>query len=270
FAEYDRCVYMPLPPLGPADGEVITACFDWMDRANPSPAISRIENIADTDRSFYQECGLAVDSKDPEYFYRQADLAGLKGDRYKTQRWRCNHFEKKARPTCRPYTAKDQAPSLSLYEKWLIDRGRRHPDTIYCQMLVDSEAVHRRALAERETLGLTGRVVEASDRIVGYTFGFPQNANTFCIVLEVADADAAGASAFLFRSFCQTLNGFTWINAMDDSGLENLKRAKASYHPEKKVRCYLARHAGFRAEREIRPCRIAHRERSQNPFLRSG
>lgn len=244
FAEYDRCLYMPLPPLGPSDPDLVSFCFDWMDQKNQAPGISRIENIAESDRGFYLECGLHLEAKAPEYLYRRQALAELKGDRYKSQRWACNHFEKNDRPRFRWYHPSDRDGCLALFQKWAARRRTTHTDPLYLTMLSDSESVHRRALSEADALGLTGAVLETAQGLAGYTFGFPQNRDTFCIVLEVADPTLTGAAPFLFREFCRAVGEFEWINAMDDSGLENLKKVKESYHPERRVACYLARRAG--------------------------
>lgn len=241
FARYDRCLYMPLPPLGPPDLQVVFDCFDLMDRENPDRAISRIENIAEADAGFYREAGLIVEPKEPEYLYRRAALAELKGDKYKSHRAACNQFEKQHRPVSRPYASGDEAAASALFKKWSADRAARHSDPVYRFMLQDAESVHRRALSEGESLGLVGRVVEADGGIAGYTFGFALNRETFCILLEVADWEKKGAAAYLFRDFCRTLTDFEWINAMDDSGIPELRRTKESYRPEKKLGCFLAR-----------------------------
>jgi uncharacterized protein len=113
-------------------------------------------------------------------------------------------------------------------------------------MLQDAASVHRRALSDGEGLGLIGRVVEVEGALAGYSFGYPLNRETFCIALEVADREKKGAAAYLFRAFCRSLaglDGLQWINAMDDSGLPDLRRTKASYRPEKKLGLYLARRA---------------------------
>jgi hypothetical protein len=241
FAEYDRCVYMPLPPLGAPDRGVVDRCFDWMDRRNPTPEVSRIENVDEADLPFYQTCGFIIKPKAPEYLYRREALAELNGDRHKTQRWACNHFEKNYRPIDRPYTPSDRAASLALFHRWAEERATRYPEAEYKWMLQDSESAHRRALNEAEELGIVGRVVEVSGRLVGYTLGFPLNAETFCVFAEVTDLQCSGAAAYLFRAFSRTLTGFTWINTMDDSGLANLREAKERYHPERKAGSYLIR-----------------------------
>ncbi len=241
FASYDRCLYMPLPPLGPPDRTVILDCFAWMDRENPDRSISRIENIAEAEIGFYQECGFTIEWKPPEYLYRRTSLAELKGDRYKGQRAACNSFKKHG-PIDRPYRSSDEAAARALLQRWVKDRVERHSDPIYRQMIHDSESVHRHTLAEVAELGLTGWVIEVSGELAGYTFGFSQDRETFCVFLEVADLKWKGGAAYLFRSFCRSLTRFEWINAMDDSGIPSLRRTKESYRPERKAGCTLARH----------------------------
>lgn len=249
FARYDRCVYMPLPPLGPHDPQIVLDCFGRMDAENPDPAVSRIENISEADADRYREAGFVVEPKDPEYLYRRAALAELKGDKYKSQRAACNRFEKEYHPADRPYTLMDEPAARRLFEGWSAGRAAAHSDPVYRFMLQDAASIHRRALSEGEGLGLIGRVVEVNGEIAGYTFGYPLNRETFCIALEVADREKKGAAAYLFRAFCRSLAGFDrldrlkWINAMDDSGLPDLRRTKMSYRPEKKLGLYLARRA---------------------------
>ena len=61
----------------------------------------------------------------------------------------------------------------------------------------------------------------------------------FCVLFEIADLNINGLSQFIYREFCQELmSSYRWINAMDDSGLENLKRVKRSYHPTKIIPSY--------------------------------
>jgi hypothetical protein len=242
FAEYDGHIYMPLPPLPAPDPGIVAACFDLMNARNRHSEISRIENIAEEDTPLYQAMGLAVLPKDPEYLYARSALVDLKGDRYKTPRWACNHFLRHHPPphlTDRRYLPSDLPACLNLWRRWRSHRC--NPDRVYQQMLDDSESVHRRMLTKTESLGLTGWVIEVAGELVGYTFGFPLSNETFCIASEVADPGRSGAAAYLFRSFCRALSDYEWINTMDDSGLENLRRAKERYRPDRRAANFLAR-----------------------------
>lgn len=242
FAEYDRCFYMPLPPLGSRDARIVRTCFDWMDAKNPNNAISRIENILEAELAFYQACGLSVSTADSEYLYLRQALMGLQGNRYKTQRWACNRFEKQYCPCIRPYRLLDQAAAMTLFEKWEKGRAMRHPEYIYLKMLCDAKLLHRRILLDGPKLGMMGLVIEVDEGMVGYTFGFLLNQETFCVVAEVTDLNYTGAAAYLFRALCKMIPGVRWINVMGDSGLENIRRVKLSYRPEKCVGAYVAQY----------------------------
>ena len=54
-----------------------------------------------------------------------------------------------------------------------------------------------------------------------------------------AGREVPGLAQYIFREFCRTLSRFEFINAMDDSGLEGLRRAKQSYHPAMMVPSYI-------------------------------
>lgn len=99
------------------------------------------------------------------------------------------------------------------------------------KLLKDSRFYHLRALEKGELIGLTGRVIYLRGRMVGYTFGVPLNEETFVVALEVTDPKHRGVSAYIFREFSCELEGFRYINVMDDSGLPGLRRLKRSYHP---------------------------------------
>jgi len=53
----------------------------------------------------------------------------------------------------------------------------------------------------------------------------------FCVLLEVCDLKFKGISEFIFREFSKEMTQYKHINCMDDSGLENLRISKLSYHP---------------------------------------
>ena len=98
---------------------------------------------------------------------------------------------------------------------------------------------HRVALHDAAELGLLGLVVEVEGRLAAYTLGYPLSDSVFCILFEIADRDVRGLAQYIFREFCRSLARSEFINAMDDSGLEGLRRAKQSYHPERIVTSYI-------------------------------
>ena len=178
--------------------------------------------------------------KETEYLYETATLAGLRGDRYKQQRHAYNVFVAKYPSVkLRPYTAADQDACLALYDRWCETRSANSDDPIYNAMLDDSRSAHRIGVSQADALGLIGRVVRINGEIRGYTFGYPLSTDTFCVLFEITDLGTKGLAQFIYREFCKELMGvYRWINAMDDSGLENLKRVKHAYHPTELIPSY--------------------------------
>lgn len=201
--------------------------------ASRNPHIVRIENVPQETTALFEKNGFSVSLKETEYLYETAALAELRGDPYKQQRHAYNAFVV-AHPSAelRPYCPNDRDECLALYDRWRERRSQKYDDPIYNAMLNDSQSAHRIGVSEAEALGLVGRVVRINEGIKGYTFGYPLNADTFCILFEITDLSITGLAQFIYREFCRELMGpYKWINAMDDSGLENLKRVKRSYHP---------------------------------------
>ena len=86
---------------------------------------------------------------------------------------------------------------------------------------------------------MVGRVVEVNGQVAAYTFGYQLNATTFCVLFEIADRQVKGLGAYIFREFCRELEPYEFINTMDDSGLDGLRRAKLAYHPIRLVESYI-------------------------------
>jgi hypothetical protein len=108
-------------------------------------------------------------------------------------------------------------------------------------MLGDSLNCLKILLGNYRKLGCIGRIAKVDKKIKAFSFGFRLNADTFCILYEVADLSAKGLSQFIFQRFSSELKDYRYINIMDDSGLENLKAVKLSYRPVKLVPAYIVK-----------------------------
>ena len=238
FAKQGADYFMPILPM-PCETEdrtylnVICQAYQFMLESNRNPHIARIENVPQEMIAFFEKNGFGATLKETEYLYEAEALAGLRGDRYKQQRHAYNAFVAEY-PAAKlhMYTPADQDACLSLYDRWHETRSQKYDDPIYNAMLDDSWSAHRIGISHAEALGLLGRVVRIEGVVSGYTFGYPLNADTFCVTFEIADLSIKGLAQFIYREFCKELmDTYRWINAMDDSGLENLKRVKHAYHP---------------------------------------
>lgn len=186
--------------------------------------------------------GYVLKSKDPDYLYRAEDLAGLAGDRYKSQRAACNRFEREQQYRFEPYRDEDHAVCLKLYREWAGQKQTAGLEEAGRYMLADAESAHRETLLHHHALGLVGRVVRVGGAIRAYTFGYARTAAVFCCLLEVADRSVPGLAQIIFREGCReaAAKGYAFINTMDDSGLPGLARSKQAYHPIRMIPNYIA------------------------------
>ena len=169
--------------------------------------------------------------KFPDYIYLQKDLAELKGKKYRHKRAACNHFIKNYKFQYILYKKSMKNECLNLFSKWTEQRKQKFTDSYYRHLLDDSYFAHKTILENYKALGLIGRVIKIKGEIRAYTFGFELTKDMFCVLLEVCDLKFKGISEFIFREFCREMAHYKYINTMDDSGLENLRLSKLSYHP---------------------------------------
>ena len=184
--------------------------------------------------------GFHAKQKETEYVYKTEDISELRGNRYKQQRNAYNAFiARHLSITYVPYQSSDRDACLDLYETWRKSRADKYNDPIYQAMLDDSKSAHRIGITHANQLGLIGRVVRINDKLCAYTFGYELNSDMFCVLFEISDLNIRGLAQFIYREFCKELiASHTWINAMDDSGLDNLKRVKLAYHPNRLIPSY--------------------------------
>lgn len=242
FAHGEPGTFLYLPPLGKSvDCSTIEEAFSHMARGNKPRAVNRIENIPRNLLSSLSMGSYNHYLKPAEYVYCKEDLVALKGNAYKSQRHDCNLFyTHHGTHSFVPYTDADFNSCVNLYEGWADNRARSNSDGVYRSMLQENRLVHQRLLKFWKSLGLVIRVLKSGNRLIGYTFGFALDENTFCIYAEISDLEIPGAAAYMFRSFCadEDLRVFSRINTMDDFAMPNVARAKKAYHPSELIESY--------------------------------
>jgi len=233
--------FLYLPPLGKeVNPGVIREAFSIMDGFNASREISRIENIEERELPFYRSLGYELRDKPGEYLCRRKDLAELKGLEYKSKRACCNYFAKHYDYECLDFELRYRQDCLRLYNLWMQQRRERIREPVYLGMLKDSLSCLKVLLGDYRALGLVGKLVKADGEVAAFSCGFKTNRETFCILYEISDLSIKGLAQFIFREFCRGLKKYSYVNIMDDSGLDNLKRVKLSYKPLKVVPAYIA------------------------------
>ena len=231
-------LYIP-PQTKRLKPEVIEEVFKIMDGFNKNKEISRIENVEESGLSFYQNLNYKCAVKPGDYLCLRQDLIQLKGNKFKSKRAAFNYFIKHYKFEYLDFSLKDRDDCLKLFDQWLNTRKPKNQDPLYQGMLQDSRICLRQLMNNYSNLDIVGRVVKIDKGIKAFTLGFELNKNTFCILYEIADLSVKGLSQFIFRRFSQDSGDYKYINIMDDSGLENLKKVKLSYHPVKLIPAYI-------------------------------
>ncbi len=234
--------FMYLAPLAKERRpKVVKEAFAIMDSVNKNKDISRIENIETGDLEYYRALGYLAQDKYPDYLCSRDDLARLAGNKFKSQRAAYNYFIKHYCFDSRRLRATDKADCLKLFNLWLKERISQCNDDIYCGMLEDNRKIIQDTLVDYKRLDFEGIVVRVDKKIKGFSFGYKLNPETFCVLYEVTDLALKGLAQFIFRRFCQELKKYKYINIMDDSGLENLRKTKLSYKPVRLVPAYIVK-----------------------------
>jgi uncharacterized protein len=233
--------FLYLPPLGKEISRPATSrAFQIMDGFNANQEISRIENIEEPDAALFRNMGYRCAYKARDYVCSRANLAGLKGNSFKAKRAAYNYFVKHYEFEFLPFSMKHKAGCLELFKLWQEQRSGASEDKIYCGMIDDSLTCLKALFAAYKKMNIIGRVVKVGSQIKAFSFGYRLNNETFCILYEITDLSIKGIAQFIFREFCSELKRFRYINIMDDSGLDNLKKVKLSYRPIKFVPAYIA------------------------------
>jgi hypothetical protein len=245
FSLNGNCLTMLLPPLGAVARQqaALAACFEIMDRYNPTPYLSEVEFVY---RDFLRVLGSPndpdtvgpewlVERSLPDYIYATSDLIELKGNAYKTKRSEINQF-RRAHPSHRMEVLQPQHWDAirALLDTWLKNRlqyltGEAIADFFYT-VEHERRAVEQ-ALAHYDTLGLQGLCLFIDDKLEGFTFGERITPDVGNVLVEKTNFAISGSAQYLFREFAKTLRDCTYINVGDDLGLENLRRVKMSYRP---------------------------------------
>ncbi|RMH31158.1 MAG: DUF2156 domain-containing protein [Nitrospirae bacterium] len=256
FADCADGLYMPLPPVGawprgvPDVAEswkkTVVRAMEYLRHRNGGSSVTRIDNIPEELLPHFESLGYRLTLKDPDYCYRTADLAALRGQAFKSQRAACNRLSRTHRVHYVPYRRDDREACLAVLDRWILQKRQSlassNPDMNAgaVDMLGDAARAHRVALEYDDALGLVGRVVRVDGVIAGYTFGFERSSDVFCVLLEVADRTITGLAQFLFRELCREMQRYPLLNTMDDAGLSRLAASKRLYRPCRLVPAYVA------------------------------
>ncbi len=193
------------------------------------------EAKAELEAAFPEQFRFEEDRDNFDYIYTSESLITLSGKKLHAKRNHVNQF--KQNNWCfEPITPENRAECLEMNAAWCAVNGCFEDPSKQKEV-----CAIQKAFRHYDTLELVGGILRVDDRVVGYTLGEPLNSDTFVVHIEKAFSDVRGAYPTInnqFVSHCAA--SFRYINREEDMGLEGLRKAKLSYHPEILLKKYTA------------------------------
>jgi len=165
-----------------------------------------------------------------EYIYNSDDLITLAGKKLQPKRNHINKFRRTYEDwEYLPITREIIPDCLKLYRRWCAENGGCNSE----QSLIDECQATQTAFKYFEQLGLVGGALRIDGEILAYSYGQPLNQDTFGVHAEKSLYEIDGGFSMINQQFAEhNCKPFKYINREEDLGLEPLRKAKLSYHPE--------------------------------------
>lgn len=161
-----------------------------------------------------------------DYVYDSENLITLRGKKYQPKRNHISFFKKNFDWSYERITRQNIPECFQMSKDWIEQSTEPHED------IVHELEVIRCVFDNYEKLGYVGGLIRIEGKVVAYTMGEELDDEMFCVHFEKAFSDIRGAYPIINQQFVENeLSGYKYINREDDVGLENLRKAKLSYHP---------------------------------------
>ncbi len=165
-----------------------------------------------------------------DYIYKTEKMATLSGKKYHSKRNHITNF-KKNNPdwSFEEINSDNVAECIALHMKWLNDKDDEENEDY-----AEEFSAVLTAFENYDKLGFKGGLIRIGGEVVAYTMGEElKGANCFVSHFEKAPSEIQGAYAIINQEFSKNcLLGYEYVNREEDLGLEGLRKAKLSYHPE--------------------------------------
>lgn len=190
------------------------------------------KSITEQIQQLYPDVSVRYNRDGSDYVYLAEELADLKGKKFHGKRNHLNRFYENDW-SFEPITADNIPECLAMNEQWcsenLCDCGISEEER---QSKEDETCIVRCSFKYYDKLGYTGALIRVNGEVQAFCFGEPSADDTFVVHVEKALRTYQGAYTAINREFVKSLGGrYKYINREEDTGAENLRKAKLSYHP---------------------------------------
>lgn len=226
-------------PIG--DGDIVSSIDMMIEEAHSRGTKIKLRGLTDSDlREFIPLYGesfeISEDRDNAGYIYTADKLCNLPGRHLASKRNHINKFERNGSWEFRKIT-----PDL-------FDEARAFIDEFYVEkddpsLISEANAINE-MFEHYDELGVLGGLLYQEGRPVAFSAGTQLSRNIFDVHFEKALPHIEGAYAMINREFARmVVNEIPDINAFnreEDMGLEGLRKAKLSYHPDLLLMEYFA------------------------------
>ena len=185
-----------------------------------------------------------LDRNGSDYIYRSEDLIRLSGRKYHGKRNHIAQFERAYDWSYEDLSPENLEDCRAVAKEWCRTHGGCESREGYAGELSALD----RALSHFGPLHLGGGMIRIEGKPVAFTVGEEINPKTYLLHFEKALDGYDGLYAVINHEYAEKhLSGYEFINREEDMGLEGLRKAKLSYHPEflcEKYRVTLAEENG--------------------------
>lgn len=218
-----------LYPIGQGDEKkaLLEIEKDALERQIKCSVIAMNNNDKEVFKETFGDKYTVYEARDTfDYVYNSEDLISLRGKKYQPKRNHISFFKKNNDWSYETITEENIPECIEMSKQWLEGSTENRED------LMSELEIIEFVFAHYNELGYVGGLIRVDGRVIAYTMGEALNEETFCVHFEKAFSDIRGAYPIINQQFVENeLSSYKYINREDDVGLENLRKAKYSYHP---------------------------------------
>ncbi|AFM41785.1 hypothetical protein Desaci_2873 [Desulfosporosinus acidiphilus SJ4] len=173
-----------------------------------------------------------------DYVYLLDKLVSLSGNSLHSKRNYINRFMKENKNWSFELITSD-----NLSECWEMNKEWCKINPCDEGSIAEENCAVRRCFNNYAGLGIEGGLIRLEGKVIAYTLGERLNSDTYVIHVEKAFGHMPGAYQMINREFAAVIKKqypqIVYVNREEDMGVEGLRKAKLSYHPDKMEEKYI-------------------------------
>lgn len=229
----EKDITYAFPPLGADRQEQADLIVSLLDEGGPITRFARVtEELAELLKDV-PDLRIEPKRERADYVHRADTLRELPGSEFHAKRNLIRQFEREC-PEAEFHMINPPLAARCAHfsQKWLDNHPKNNLPSLQREVKTT-----QKMLGRMDWLDLSGGALLDGDSVVAFALGEPLNSRTFIERVEKADTSYPGSYQAINQAFAQTVaEGYEYINREQDMGVEGLRRAKQSYHPDHLVR----------------------------------